>query len=352
MPKAKKPGTAAKLTLADLWDNTDPSESKNQLPVGEHTVRLNSLTQKDDPKKGTAVFAEYEAIDGENEGKKLRQMYKLTDADGGKAQGMAILMRDLEILGHKDIKGKKLKKTLESISEGQPMVIITAKENGQYMNAYLNGLADDIDEDEDEDESEEIEVGDTVTDGDVEGEVLSIKGKKATVKVGKKKVTLALEDLEKVDEDEDEDEDEEEEEEEKPKKGAKKGAKKKASKDDDEEDDEDEDDEDEDEDEDEEDEDEDDEDDDDDEEDDDDDDDESDDDEDEDDDEEDDDEEDEDEDEDEDESDEIEEGDKVEFEDDDGEDRKGTVESIKKGVATVKVGKKSYKVDVDECTKA
>lgn len=229
MGTKKKPTKATenrRQTLAALWDDTDPSEASNMLPAGEHTVRLNKIELKDDPKKGTAVFCEYEAIEGENEGQTVRQMYKLTDVAGAKAQGLAFLMRDLALLGYTDVPGKKLKKTLDTITEDQPMVIITVKENGVYTNAYLSGLADDVeakDEDEEDDDEDEDDA--------------PAPKKKA----GKKKPADdedEEDDDEEEEEEDDEDEDEEEEEEEAPKK---KGKKKVVEEDDEEEEDEDED---------------------------------------------------------------------------------------------------------------
>lgn len=210
------------LSLAEIWDNTDPSEASNNLPAGEHEVRLNSIELKDDPKKGKAAIITYEAIDGDHEGKTLRQLYKLADPAGGKGPGVAYLMRDLALLGYSDIDGKKLKKTLQEISDEQPMVIINAVENGQYTNAYLQGLPENIekkDDDEEEEEGSELEVGDKVTgeddDGnDVTGTIKKINAKKGIATVeddDEEEYTCDLEGLTKVEEEEeDEDEDEEE----------------------------------------------------------------------------------------------------------------------------------------------
>lgn len=182
----KQPKGEDRLTLADLWDNTDPSEASNILSVGEHEVRINEMILKKDPKKGTAVFCEYEAIEGDEEGKKIRQMYKLTDAAGEKAPGLAFLKRDLALLGYDDVPGAKMEKVLKEISEEQPMVIVRVAENGQYTNAYLQGAAGNVGGKAGDDD-EEVEVGDKVTwtdeDGDDhEGEVVKIKKDKATVK--------------------------------------------------------------------------------------------------------------------------------------------------------------------------
>ncbi len=238
----------AKKSLADLWDDTDPSEANNRPSSGEHEVRLNKIwIDKSKPKKGVAAFVEYEVIAGEEEGKKLKQMYKLRDADLSKGPGLAFLMRDLALLGYEKVKGSKMEKVLKEISEEQPMVTINVKENGQYVNAFLQGSVedatgdDDDDDDDDEGEGDEIVVGSKVTweddDGDdQEGEVVKINAKKgvATVKDDDdEEHKIDLDDLKLVDEDDDDDDDDEEEEKSKSK------TKKKGKKDDDDDDDDD-----------------------------------------------------------------------------------------------------------------
>lgn len=202
MASKKKPNPDTKLSLADLWDDTDPSDADNSLPAGaDQELRLNKLEYKKSP-KGEAVFAEYECIEGEHEGSKSRQMYKLRDADGSRGPGLAYLQRDLALLGYEDVSGKKLLKTLKEITEEQPMVIATVKENGQYKNVFLQGPLEGVEADDDEDEDEEDE------DEDDEP-----KKKKKSKKAGKKKKADDDDDDDEDEEDEDEDEDEDEEDE-------------------------------------------------------------------------------------------------------------------------------------------
>lgn len=187
--KTTKPSkVAGPKSLAELFDEADPLDASNLLPEGEHEVRLNSMVLKEDPKKGAGVTAEYESISGDEEGKKVRQFYKLTDADKQKAPGLAYLKRDLALLGYEDAAGAKLKKVLETIGEKQPMVIINVKVTGQYVNAYLAGLAGDADDTsgtESEGETVELEVGAEVTWDDSgetkEGKISKIKGDSAIV---------------------------------------------------------------------------------------------------------------------------------------------------------------------------
>lgn len=162
------PKKSAPQSLADLWDSTDASEASNNLPTGTHTVRLNEITMKVDPKKGEAAIVVFEAIDGDYEGKTARQFYKLKDIEGNKGPGIAYLQRDLALLGYENIPGAKIKKTLKEISDDQPMCVVNVKENGQYTNVYLQGLAeegivdsDDTEAEEEEEETEEEESEDS-----------------------------------------------------------------------------------------------------------------------------------------------------------------------------------------------
>lgn len=184
------PAKAKPTSLAHLFDETDMSEASNMLPEGEHEVRLNSFEIKDKPGKGTAAFVEYEAIDGDYEGRKVRQMYMLTEPNGEKKQGMAYLKRDLALLGYEDVKGKDLESSLQTLTEEQPICIINVKNNGQYVNAYLQGLAENVatgdDAEADAEAAPEIEIGTKVqfdSDGDtVTGTVLRIKADSIRVK--------------------------------------------------------------------------------------------------------------------------------------------------------------------------
>jgi hypothetical protein len=219
MAKTNKP--AGRPSLADLWDDTDPSEATNTLPNGTHEVRINKIELKEDKKKGEAAILEVEGLEGDIEGLKGRQLYKLRDVKGGKGPGLAYLMRDLALLGYEKITGAKLKKTLKEISDEQPMVVVNAKENGAYVNIYIQGLVGEVkgaDDDGEEDDaaSSDIEEGDTVTwdnDGDdVKGKVTKINEAKGVATVQPidddgdddgKPVKVDLEDLTKVDEDAD-----------------------------------------------------------------------------------------------------------------------------------------------------
>jgi hypothetical protein len=214
--KTKPKQTAAeRSSLADLFDAADINDASNKLSEGEHEVRLNEIKIIEDEKKGSIAITSFEAIDGDEEGKKAGARYKLTDADGNGAPGMSILKRDLALLGFENVKGKKLLKACEELTEAQPMCIVCVKQNGQYTNVYLQGLAEEAvantDDDEGDGENEddanggeqEVEIGTKVSfidpdddDETLEGEVIKFKDDEtAIVLVGKKKYTVAGENL-------------------------------------------------------------------------------------------------------------------------------------------------------------
>lgn len=186
MATAKKPTAPKVKSLADMFDESTGVSAADLLPEGEHKVRINEMVMKEDSSKGTGVAATYECIDGENEGKKIRQFYKLTDSEGQKAPGMDFLKRDLALM-KVEATGAQLKKALAKVTEEQPLVFINVKQNGEYVNARLQGLAEGEEETAGEDvEAVELEVGNEVTaidDGEtIEGEIIKIKGDSITIK--------------------------------------------------------------------------------------------------------------------------------------------------------------------------
>lgn len=201
---ATKTKSPSSNSLSKLWDQeADASKASNRLPDGEQVVRLNSIQLNVDKKKGAAVFAEFEAIDGEAEGKKGRQMYKLTDENGDKAAGMDYLARDFALLGYEKVEGDELEATLEALTEAQPMVVVRVKDGGQWVNIYIQGLAEDgaenIGNNGEEADEAIIEVGSEVSfesEGEtVTGKVLKITDGVARVKTDDGNYDVDLADL-------------------------------------------------------------------------------------------------------------------------------------------------------------
>lgn len=223
-----KPSTPERSSLASLFDAADASNASNKLSEGQHEVRLNEIKLVEDKAKGTYASATFEAIDGDEEGKKASSRYTLIDAQGEPSAGLDILKRDLALLGYEDVKGSKLKKVLEEITEEQPMCIVNVKLNGQYANVYLQGVSeggvpnteDDGDKEDGKEAEAEVVLGSKVSfthakEGELEGEVIKITDDTAIVLVDKKKYKVAGEDLTLVADEAEEEPAEEEEEPEK-----------------------------------------------------------------------------------------------------------------------------------------
>lgn len=117
------------------------------MPVGKHVANITEFVLEEPNEKGTSAKVTYEGSEqSENEevhGKSLSQWYKLLDKEGQPAQGLGFLKRDLEILGYADVTGDQMEDVMAQITNARPLVSINVKQNGQYTNAYLNGLVED-----------------------------------------------------------------------------------------------------------------------------------------------------------------------------------------------------------------
>lgn len=209
---AKKNKTSS---LSNYWNDADPADASNLLPAGNHKVRLNSLKLQEKEGKGTSAALEFEAIEGEFEGKKVTQYYQLIGADGEQGKGVVYLKAALGLLERGEVDGDELEAEFEKITEEQPLVIIRVWDSGQYKNAAIVGLAEgDLTQAADADADDgpaEIEEGSNVTwedkaGNELKGVVKEIKGEKAVVtdedgddiKVLLSKLTLATADAEEV----------------------------------------------------------------------------------------------------------------------------------------------------------
>lgn len=131
---------------ADAFDNAKATGPG--IPVGDHEARiLEMLYEK--TVKGESVKVTYEATTADEEseayGKKSSQWYQIFDKDGNLGKGVGFLKADLEKLGVEEDKQKLavLEETLAEISAEQPLVNVRVKQNGQYLNVYLQGLVED-----------------------------------------------------------------------------------------------------------------------------------------------------------------------------------------------------------------
>ena len=112
------------------------------LSVGKHQCNITDM-QFIENDKGASVMVEYTAHeDDDDAGKKSRQYYKLLDAEENVCAGVDFLKGDLAKLGYADVDFDDLEATLSQIRKEEPLVEIKCVQNGQYLNAYLQGVID------------------------------------------------------------------------------------------------------------------------------------------------------------------------------------------------------------------
>jgi hypothetical protein len=132
------------VSLEAAFDEAKPGGGF--MPVGRHRAFITEMVLEEPNDKGTSAKVTYEGSpQSENEevhGKSLSQWYKLLDKDGTPAQGLGFLKRDLEILGYADVTGDQLEDVFAQITSERPEVVINVKQNGQWTNAYLQGLVE------------------------------------------------------------------------------------------------------------------------------------------------------------------------------------------------------------------
>lgn len=143
-PITNKPATSPKRSsedsFADAFDDAKAGGG-SFFPVGQHVARISGF-ELEDTEKGLSAKITYTGQEGEAEDKNIAQWYKLKTPEGDAGPGIPFLKRDLELLGHTDVKFADLGDTLDSIANEEPEVTINVKQNGQYTNAYLVGLVD------------------------------------------------------------------------------------------------------------------------------------------------------------------------------------------------------------------
>ena len=139
--KEKKPAAANKSrSLADVFDDTQP---QGQTEPGKYdSVLVEAVLQAPDDRGQSARFSYEIASEGDNQGNRVTQFYKLLNDDGSRGQGMAFLKRDLAVLQKGDVAGDELEDALKELSEEMPGCSITVKQNGAFTNVYLNGISE------------------------------------------------------------------------------------------------------------------------------------------------------------------------------------------------------------------
>ncbi len=142
-PSKKAAGGKSGRSLADKF-NAAPVGGGPSMPPGKHQCAIISFELQENA-KGTSAVVEYEGRDNGDDdidGKKLKQWYKLFDEKDEVAAGAGFLKADLATLGYEDVTFDDLEAAFKEITREEPMVVIQVKQNGQYTNAYLQGLVE------------------------------------------------------------------------------------------------------------------------------------------------------------------------------------------------------------------
>lgn len=132
-------------SMADAFDNAQPA---GQVSPGKYEALLVDAVLQDLDEKGRSARISYEiAQEGESQGNRLTQFYKLFEAGSTEenpivGKGADYLKRDMAILGYGDARFADLEEVFEQLKADQPGVVVTVKQNGQYTNVYLGGLVE------------------------------------------------------------------------------------------------------------------------------------------------------------------------------------------------------------------
>ena len=129
-------------SFASLFDQTPASSGFGiDVPPGDYECVLVYARIEPPNDKGTSVLLKYEVADeGDSQGKVIPTYYKVLELDGTAGKGMGILKKDLGKLGFPDVSGADVEDALRQLEEAMDGVSLKVKQNGQYTNAYLQGL--------------------------------------------------------------------------------------------------------------------------------------------------------------------------------------------------------------------
>lgn len=144
-----KKKSKAKRSLADVFDETKPG--RGLMPAGDFRMHVEGYEFEgeiaDDPEDQgeLKVKVTYRGAADEEDGvadKTISQWYQIADAEGNPGPGIKFLKGDLDILGYEDVVLADLQEIFDDVGAEEPLAIVRIKENGQYTNAYLQGLAE------------------------------------------------------------------------------------------------------------------------------------------------------------------------------------------------------------------
>lgn len=143
-PKKKKKSSKS---FADMFDATKPG---GKFPVGDFKMRIvgfeleGEIADDTDDQGELKAKITYEGHENEEDvaEKTISNWYNLADEDGKIGPGVPFLKGDLDVLGYEDVMLADLEEIFSTVEKERPEVIVKVKQNGQYTNAFLQGLAD------------------------------------------------------------------------------------------------------------------------------------------------------------------------------------------------------------------
>lgn len=129
-------------SLADIFDNV---KQQGKVDEGKHDAIIREFVlQPFKEGDGQSVRSKYHIISGECAGQEITQFYKIILADRTPGPGAGYLKQHLAMLGHTDVTYGDMEEVFEEIVNNEQLgVLITVKQNGQFTNAYLNGIMPD-----------------------------------------------------------------------------------------------------------------------------------------------------------------------------------------------------------------
>lgn len=130
----------APRSRADAFNDAKP-ETGFGVPPGPYQAHLVGAVREIDGQK-ESVKVSYEVAEGEEEGKTINAWYNLFSKDGVPMKGAGFMKRDFEILGQPELDYDQLDEQLEALQAERLLCNLTVKQNGQWTNVYLQGLAE------------------------------------------------------------------------------------------------------------------------------------------------------------------------------------------------------------------
>lgn len=131
-----------KSSFASAFDGAAAGGGAVDFPIGDCVAtitafELDGFVAEDGEEQGKlAAIATFVNDDG----KSIKSRYSLCDDEGNIKGGVGFLKKDLGVLGY-EVDFSQLEATISEISDAGIRVNIRTKQNGQYINAYLQSVA-------------------------------------------------------------------------------------------------------------------------------------------------------------------------------------------------------------------